>query len=46
MLALEISSGNGTWAGPFQMRPMFCRINDMPMAVMSTASRGELRKGL
>ena len=46
MLASEMSSGNGIWAGPFHTSPTFCRINDMPMAVIRTASRGELRKGL
>jgi hypothetical protein len=46
MLALEISSGNGTWIGPIHIRPTFCKMKDIPIAVMRTASRGAFRRGL
>ena len=31
---------------PFQARPMFWRMNDIPIAVISGASRGAFRSGL
>ena len=34
-----------TCPGPFQSRPMFCRMNDTPMAVISGASFGASRSG-
>ncbi len=39
----EDTSGNGTGEGPRQYCMMFSRMNDMPIAVMSGASRGALR---
>ena len=36
-------SGTDVGRAPFQTRPMFWRMNDMPIAVISGASRGALR---
>jgi hypothetical protein len=39
-------SGTGCGLAFFQMRPMFWRRNEKPIAVISGASRGWLRRGL
>ena len=39
-------SGTPCWLPPFHSRPTFCRMNDMPTAVISGASFGALRNGL
>ena len=38
-------SGTPCWLPPFQRRPTFCRMKDMPTAVISGASFGALRRG-
>ncbi len=42
-VGLGMKSGNGIGEGPFQSCITFSRMNDMPMAVISGASRGALR---
>src|ERR671935_260096 len=37
--------GRETGAGPSRLSPTSCRMNDIPIAVISGASRGALRKG-
>ena len=41
-----IRSGTEDWEEPSQRMPTFCRMKDIPIAVISGASLGALRSGL